>query len=154
MIPLIQQEVVTHYQWLTMNEFAVGIALGQMTPGPVLITSTLVGYKVAAIKGALASTLGMFLPSLLLVMLTAEIHNKVRRNPLVKAAFAGILASFVGMMLVVLAGLARYSLVDATTALLAVLSFIILRFTKIDVIWVVTGGALLYLILNLFRIAL
>jgi chromate transporter len=149
MIPLIQQEVVTHYHWLSMDEFAVGLALGQMTPGPVLITSTFVGYKVAAIKGALVSTLAMFLPSLLLVMLTAEIHNKVRNNPWVKAAFEGILASFVGMMLVVLAGLVRHSLVDATTALLAVLSFIILRFTKIDVIWVVTGGALLYWILHL-----
>jgi len=145
MIPLIQQEVVTHYHWLTMDEFAVGLALGQITPGPVLITATFVGYKVAALKGAIASTLGMFLPSLLLVILTAEVHKKVEHNPWVKAAFKGILASFVGMMLVVLASLAQHAIVDLTTAALAGLAFLALRLTKLNVLWVVSGGALLYL---------
>jgi len=149
MIPLIQQEVVNHYHWLTMDEFAVGIALGQMTPGPVLITATFIGYKVAALKGALAGTLGMFLPSLLLVMLTAEVHKKIQHNPLVKAAFSGIIASFVGIMLVVLYGLARHSIVDWKTALLGAISFLILRFTKIDVICVIIGGTLLYWLLQL-----
>jgi chromate transporter len=148
MIPLIQQQVVAHYQWLSMDEFAVGLALGQMTPGPVLITATFVGYKVAAVKGALASTLGIFLPSLLLVMLTAAVHEKVQYNPWIKASFAGISASFVGMMVLVAYSLARHSLVDVMTVSVAAISFSILHFTKIDVIWVIVGGALLYLLLN------
>lgn len=147
MIPLIQQEVVDHYHWLTMDEFAVGLGLGQVTPGPVLITATFIGYKVASLSGAAAATLGIFLPSLFLVMLTAEMHRKIKHNPWVKAAEKGIVASFVGMMLVVLAGLARHSLVDATTAALAGSAFLVLRLTKLDMLWVVTGGALLYLLI-------
>lgn len=145
MIPLIQQEVVSHYHWLTMDQFAVGLALGQITPGPVLITATFVGYKVAAIKGAMVGTLGIFLPSLLLVMLTAEVHQKIKHNPWVKAAFKGMVASFVGMMLVVTAGLAQHALVDLSTIVLAVLALLALRLTKLDALWVVTGGAVLYL---------
>lgn len=148
MLPLIQQEVVTHYGWLNMDEFAVGLALGQITPGPILITATFVGYKVAGFIGAVAGTLGMFMPSLFLVILTAEVHKKVERNPWVQAAFKGILASFVGMMAVVLAGMAQHGIVDLTTATLAGLAFIALRYTKLNVLWVVSGGALLYLLLH------
>ena len=147
MIPLIQQEVVTHNHWLTMDEFAIGLALGQITPGPVLITATFVGYRVASIAGAATATFGIFLPSLLLVMLTAEVHQKIKHNRLVKAAIKGIVASFVGMMLVVVAGLARHSLVDVPTAALAGLAFLALQLTKLDVLWVVSGGALLYLLI-------
>lgn len=143
-IPLIQQEVVTHYHWLSLDEFAVGLALGQITPGPILITSTFVGYKVAGFIGAVASTLGMFLPSLFLVILTAEVHKKVEHNSWVKAAFKGILASFVGMMVVVLAGLAQHALVDLITTAMAVLAFWALRYTKLNVLWIVSGGTLLY----------
>ncbi len=150
MLPLIQQEVVTHYHWLTMNDFAVGLALGQITPGPVLITATFIGYKVASLAGAAAATLGIFLPYLVLVALTAEVHQKIQHNPWVKSAFKGIVASFPGMMLMVILGLAQHSLVDVTTAALAAAAFVILRFTKIDVIWVVTGGALAYLLLTRF----
>ncbi|MDR3541034.1 MAG: chromate efflux transporter [Desulfosporosinus sp.] len=148
MIPLIQQEVVSHYHWLTMNEFAVGLALGQITPGPVLITATFVGYKVAGIKGAVAGTLGIFLPSLLLVMFTAEVHQKIKNNPLVKAAIKGMVASFVGMMLVVIVGLARHSLVDMPTLILAILALLAFRLTKLDALWVITGGAALYLAMS------
>jgi len=148
-IPLIQQEVVTHYHWLSLDEFAVGLALGQITPGPILITSTFVGYKVAGFMGAVASTLGMFMPSLFLVILTAEVHKKVEQNPWVQAAFRGILASFIGMMLVVLAGLAQHSIVDPITATLAGLAFVALRFAKLNVLWVVTGGTILYWLVTL-----
>lgn len=145
MLPLIQQQVVTHFHWLTMDEFAVGLALGQITPGPILITATFVGYKVAGFMGAVAGTLGMFMPSLFLVILTAEVHKKVERNPWVKAAFQGILASFVGMMAVVLIGMAQHGIGDWATAALAGLAFLALRFTQLNVLWIVAGGSLLYL---------
>ena len=107
MIPFIQQEVVTHYHWLTLDEFVVGIALGQVTPGPILITATFVGYKVAGVIGAVAATLGIFSPSLFLVMVTAEVHQKIRDNIWVKSAIKGIAVAFAGMMLVVAIDLAR-----------------------------------------------
>jgi len=144
MIPFIQQEVVTHYHWLTLDEFVVGIALGQVTPGPFLITATFVGYKVAAVSGAIAATLGIFLPSLFLVMATAEIHQKIRHNLWVRAAIKGSAGAFAGMMLVVAVGLARHSVGDIPSAVLAASVFAALHFGKLETLWVVTGGTAVY----------
>jgi len=62
-MPLLQQEAVVTHHWLTMQEFANGIAFGQITPGPFLITATFIGYKVAGFWGSVAATFGMFFPS-------------------------------------------------------------------------------------------
>jgi len=150
MIPFIQQEVVTHYHWLMLDEFVVGIALGQVTPGPVLITATFVGYKVAAVSGAIAATLGIFSPSLFLVMITAEIHQKIRNNTCVKSAIKGIAAAFAGMMLVVAIDLARYSLVNLLSIVIALAAFGTLRFCRFDTVWVVLSGTMVYWLLNMY----
>lgn len=144
MIPLIQQEVVNNYHWLSVDDFMVGLALGQITPGPVLITATFVGYKVAAVSGAIAATLGIFLPSLFLVMATSELHQKIRHNPMVKAAIRGMVAAFTGMMVLIVVGLAQYALVDIPSIIIALVTFGILRFGKFDTIWVVIGGTMAY----------
>lgn len=151
MIPFIQQEVVMNYHWLTLDEFIVGIALGQVTPGPVLITATFVGYKVASLSGALAATLGIFLPSLFLVPATAEIHLKVRNNLWVQAALKGIVATLIGMMLVVIVGIARHSLVDGPSIILAISIFCVLKFRKCNTIWVIMGGTLVYCFMTWLR---
>ena len=144
MIPLIQQEVVNNYHWLSVNDFMVGLALGQITPGPVLITATFVGYKVAAVSGAVAATLGIFLPSLFLVMATSEIHQKIRHNPMVKAAIKGMVAAYTGMMILVVIGLVRNALVDIPSDIIAFATLGILRFSKLGTLWVVIGGTVVY----------
>jgi chromate transporter len=148
MLPFFQQEVVTHYHWLTLDEFVVGIALGQVTPGPFLITATFVGYKVASVRGAIVATLGIFLPSLFLVMATAEIHQKIKYNIWVRAAIKGIVAAFTGMMLVIAVELVRHSVVDIPSAVLSVSVFATLLFGKFDTVWVVTGGTAIYWLVN------
>lgn len=150
MIPLIQQEVVNNYQWLTLDDFMVGLALGQVTPGPVLITAAFVGYKAAAVSGAIAATVGMFLPSFVLVMITAEIHQKLRHNIWVKSGIKGIVAAFTGTLVVVAAELARHALVNIPAAIMAIATFGVLRFTKINTVWVVTGGAAAYWLASIF----
>jgi len=150
MIPFIQQEVVSHYHWLTLDEFLVGIALGQVTPGPILITATFVGYKVANLSGAIAATLGIFSPSLFLVIVTAEVHQKIRNNIWVKSAIKGIAAAFVGMMLVVAIDLARYSLVNILSIVIALATFGTLRLGKLDTVWVVISGTMVYWLLSMY----
>lgn len=147
MIPMIQQQVVNVFHWLNLDQFTAGIALGQITPGPVVITATFVGYKVAGTLGALAATVGVFSPCFILVMLVMPIYTKIKENPWVKAVFKGIVASFIGLMVVVVVGMGRHSLTDYTTAGLSVATLAALRFTKIDVLWVVLGGTAIYLIL-------
>ncbi len=153
MIPLIQQEVVNVYHWLDDSQFRVGIALGQITPGPVVITATFVGYKVLGLLGALAATIGIFAPSFLLVVLVMPFYQRLREHAWVKVIFNGVLVSFVGLMIIVLFNMSKQSLVDPLTIYFALFALISLRVWKVNVLWVVLGGTSLYLfcvkILNL-----
>jgi chromate transporter len=149
MIPLIQQEVVNTYHWVSMKDFMVGIAMGQITPGPVLITATFIGYKVASFAGAIIATLGIFLPSFFLVILTAEIHQKIEHNSIVRAAIRGIMAAFTGMMALVVINMARSALVNIPSVVVALSTFALLRFTKLGTIWVILGVGTIYWFLNL-----
>ena len=147
MIPVIQQEIVDYYGWLNLDEFAVGIALSQVTPGPVLIIAAFIGYKVAAVGGAIAATLGIFSPSLLLVMGTAEIHQRIRNNSWVKAALQGIAAAFTGMMVVMIWDLGRYALTDISAFVVATFVFCVLRFGRLNIITVIIAGTIMYCII-------
>ncbi len=148
MIPLIQQEVVAVHHWLTLEQFTVGVGLGQITPGPVVITATFVGYGVAGLWGALAATAGVFAPCFLLVILLMPVYTTIKENRWVRAIFKGVLASFVGLMVVVAVGMGRRSLTDLTSVGLSVASFAVLRLSKIGVLWVVLGGVAVYLVIE------
>ena len=77
-LPLIQYEMVDRFHWLTTKEFLDGIALGQVTPGPILITATFVGYKVASVFGAAMATLGVFFPSFFILVLLIPYHDRLK----------------------------------------------------------------------------
>src|SRR4029079_11478178 len=83
MVPLIESEVVNTHHWLTHQEFADAFALGQITPGPVLITATFVGYRVAGTLGALVATVSIFLPAFLMTIAAASSLRRFRSNKVV-----------------------------------------------------------------------
>ena len=145
MLPLIQHEVVNVHHWLNLTDFLVGVALGQMTPGPIVITATFIGYKVMGFLGALIATLAIFTPSFLLVVTTFGIYSKIKNNKWVSSALNGLIASFVGLMFIVVINTGRHALVDVYTTGLSVLSFIMLQFIKLDSKWVILSGSGIYL---------
>jgi len=145
MLPLIQHEVVNVHHWLNLTDFLVGVALGQMTPGPIVITATFIGYKVMGFLGALVATLAIFTPSFLLVVTTFGIYSKIKNNKWVSSALNGLIASFVGLMFIVVINTGRHALVDVYTTGLSVLSFIMLQFIKLDSKWVILSGSGIYL---------
>ena len=98
-IPLIQHETIDIHHWLTLSEFRDGIALGQITPGPVLITSAFIGYKVYGFIGAATAAVGIFTPSLALLFLLYNAHTKLTRLPVIKVIMKGILAGFIGLLI-------------------------------------------------------
>lgn len=98
MIPMIQHEVVSGHQWLTSKEFADGMALGQLTPGPVVITATFVGYKVAGLLGAWVASTAVFLPSFLLSLVFGYSLERWKSNPGVAAFMSGVQPAVVGLM--------------------------------------------------------
>lgn len=98
-IPLLQQAVVEGHHWVTQQEFVDAVALGQMTPGPVVISATFIGFKVAGLAGALAATVGVFAPTAGLMVLCACLLGRASRLADVQAALRGVRAAAVGMVI-------------------------------------------------------
>lgn len=142
-IPFIKHEVVDLRNWLSAKEFIDGVALGQVTPGPVAITATFVGYKVLGVIGAIIATVGVFLPSFLLLLLLIRIYNRIAHQPIVQGFIAGIKPAIVGMLFSATVFIGSKSIIDYRTALLAVLGFILLYRFKVDPLWLILGGGFL-----------
>lgn len=98
MVPLIEAEVVEARGWLTHREFVEAFALGQITPGPVLVTATFIGYRVAGTLGALVATVSIFLPSLLLTIVAGSSLRRFRSNRQVQAFLRGVTPAVVGLL--------------------------------------------------------
>lgn len=95
-IPLLELEVVEKLQWLTPTEFLNGIAIGQLSPGPVVLTAAFVGYKVAGVLGALVASVGVFTPSFLFIMAGAPVLMRLRQNPWAKGFLSGVKPAVLG----------------------------------------------------------
>ncbi len=148
-IPLIQYEIVDRFHWLSTKEFLDGIALGQVTPGPILITATFVGYKVSNILGATMATLGIFFPSFFILILLIPYHDQLKGVEKVRMMEQGILGSFIGMLGLVLYNFGRASLVDIPRILIAAAAFIAI-YKKIGLPYILlTGGIISILIYRL-----
>ena len=147
-IPLMFHEIVEVRGWLDSPTFLNGIVLGQITPGPIVITATFVGYQLYGLVGGLIATVGVFLPSFLLVTGTAPYFDRLRRSRYFNQAIGGVLCSFVGLLLTVTVRFAGAISWDVLRLLLAGTAFIALL-RKVDILWVVLIGAMLSIILAL-----
>ncbi|MDP1989891.1 MAG: chromate transporter, partial [Syntrophales bacterium] len=138
-IPIIQSVVVDGMHWLDLKAFRDGIALGQITPGPVFITATFIGYKVQGIIGAVIATIGIFTPSLAAMMLLSRAHAKIKNLRIVKAVIRGFLSGFIGLLLFVVLQFGVQSLVNWQAWAVFAVSVIYLMGWKKDVIWLILG---------------
>ena len=99
MIPLMQSAAVFKNGWMTASQFAAAIAMGQVTPGPVAISATFIGYKVAGLPGALVATVAVFAPSLVVMALLERFYLRVRGTELTQAVMHGVLPVVVALIL-------------------------------------------------------
>jgi chromate transporter len=143
--PLMFHEIVDTRHWLEGRTFMDGIALGQVTPGPIVITATFVGYQVAGSLGAVVATLGIFTPSFFILILTIPHFDRLQRSPLFRRALRGALMCFVGLLLAVTVKFAIAVPWSIPTVLMASLVLIALRL-KVNILWVVLAGALVSII--------
>ena len=142
MLPLIEAEVVNTHQWLTHQEFADAAALGQITPGPVLITATFVGYRVAGTLGALIATISIFLPAFVITIAAASSLRRFRNNEQVQSFLRGIAPAVVGLLLAAALSVGRagiHSWLGLTIMLLAI--FTLVRYRP-NAFWVIFGAGL------------
>ncbi|MGQ9708357.1 MAG: chromate efflux transporter [bacterium] len=146
-IPFLQHEVVEIRHWLTAKEFIDAVALGQMTPGPVAIMATFIGYRVLGLAGAVIATLGTFLPSTLMLLGLIHGYQRVKTSPLIQAFLFGVLPAVCGMLLVSTLFIARNAISGPLTALVTVVALLLLLRLRIEPVWLILAGAALGLVL-------
>lgn len=145
-IPMIENEVVNNYGWLTKAEFIDAITLGQITPGPIIISATFIGYKVCGIVGATIATASVILPSFIMICLATEAIKKFRENKILANFLRGARIAVIGMVFDAGVSIGRSSLVDIKTVLIAAASIICLFKYKINPIWVLLGAGMVGLV--------
>ena len=142
LIAFMQRQVVNQYHWLTYQQMLDAVAAGQITPGPISSTATFAGYVIAGLPGALVASLGMYIPSFLIVMLTGKYLPKISRIPLVQYFLKGVTASAVALIAHTTFGIYQAAIIDIPTALLTAVSLFLLFRYKVDAIWIILGGFL------------
>ena len=150
MIPLIEAEAVDIHHWLTHQEFADATALGQITPGPVLISATFIGYRVAGVLGALVATISIFLPSFIMTIAAGSSLRRFRKNEVVQAFLRGVTPAVVGLLVAAAISLGRSGIHTLLGVGLAVAAaFVLLRFRP-NPFWVIIGAGVIRVVLGLF----
>jgi len=150
LLAFLRADFVTRLGWLTDQQLLDAIAVGQVTPGPLFTTATFIGYVLGGLPGAILGTLGLFLPSLVFVALSHPLIPRMRRSPWLGSLLDGVIAASLGLMAAVTLQIARASLVDVPTVILALISTFALVRLRINSTWLVAGGALAGLAVRFF----
>lgn len=150
MLPLMESEVVNTHQWLTHQEFADAAALGQITPGPVLITATFVGYRVAGTLGALVATISIFLPAFLMTIAAGSSLRRFRNNELVQAFLRGVAPAVVGLLLAAALSVGRAGVHSWIGLSIMIAAIVILIRFRPNPFWVILGAGLTRFLFGLF----
>jgi chromate transporter len=144
-VAIMYEQVVVANAWLTPHQFIDGLALSQVTPGPVIVTATFIGYHRGGLPAAIFATVCVFLPSSLLLVLAAPQFERLRRIGAVASLVRGLLAAFIAMLFYVLWQVGRAAIVDPFTLALTLGSIAALRL-KTNPAWIVVGAVVLALV--------
>jgi chromate transporter len=143
MIAFIQEQVVDQFGWLTPQEFVDGLALGQFTPGPILMVAAYVGYKAAGLAGALVGAAAAFLPSFVMMLAILPAFDRVRTLVWTRAALKGISPAVIGVLAVSLVRLAPHALPDVLAGATLIATVVVLMLWRVATLKVMLVGAVL-----------
>lgn len=150
MIPLIQREVVEKNKWLTDEDILDIIAIAESTPGPIAINSaTFVGYKIAGVFGAMCCTLGVVLPSFVIILLVSFVLEQFEALEAVRFAFNGIRAGVLALILKALVNMYKKCPKGAVSYIVMAGAFAITTFFDVSVLLVIIGCAVFGLVTSL-----
>ncbi len=142
LLAFLRADFVVRLGWLTDRQLLDAVAIGQVTPGPVFTTATFIGFLLGGLNGGLLATLGIFLPSFVFVALSNPLIPRLRGSPWAGALLDGVNVASLGLMGAVTLQLARASLVDPLTLLLALAAGLLLFRYKVNSTWLIAAGAL------------
>jgi chromate transporter len=141
-VPLMLHEIVEARNWMDSQTFINGIVLGQVTPGPIVITATFVGYVLRGSLGGIIATIAIFLPSFLILVAISPYYDQMRTSPSFNRVIGGVLCSFVGLLFTVTIRFALNVQWDLSHVLLAS-SALVALLLKVDILWVVVIGIII-----------
>jgi chromate transporter len=144
LLAFLRADLVERYHWLTQQQLLDAVAVGQVTPGPVFTTATFVGYILRGPAGAVAATVGIFLPAFVFVAISAPLMPRLRASRVAGALLDGINVASLALMALVTWQLGRAAIVDWFTVLLAIISAaVLLRYRRVNSAWLVVAAGLL-----------
>ena len=150
-VPLIQEIVVAGQGWVTQQEFVDAIAMGQITPGPILISAAFIGYKVAGLAGAVVATVGIFSPPILLMLSGTHAMERIKHSPVIRAALAGVRPAVVGMIFAAAVVVGRTAPVEGSalwvSMLICAAALVALLRLRVQVIWIIPAAGIAGLLL-------
>ncbi|MFT5955799.1 MAG: chromate transporter, partial [Cyclobacteriaceae bacterium] len=148
MIPLLYDLVVERLGWISSEEFNAAITLGQITPGPILISATFIGYKVSGIYGAVLATIGIFLPSASLMVIVSYFFSQFKEHYLVRSILAGMYPVVVAMIFSSAIIVFRNIDTGWVAIPLVTISFYFIHFRKISYLPFILGFGLIGILLE------
>jgi chromate transporter len=147
MVPAIEHRVVVEQHWIGPKTFADAVALGQVTPGPVAICATFIGYRVGGVVGALVASVAMFGPAIALALVVGSSVDRFRRSPFVVSALRALAPAVIGMLVAATYSLARNGIDDRLDIGLAIVAFALGVFwRRLSPLWLLLGGGLIHLL--------
>jgi chromate transporter len=139
-IPMIQEIVVTNHKWVTTQEFVDGIALGQITPGPILVSAAFIGLKVAGLAGATVATIAIFAPPAVLMVVASNAFERLQRSSAIQAALRGVRPAVIGMIFAAAVVVGQTAVpVWYSIALFAVALYALIRF-RVEAVWIIPAA--------------
>lgn len=142
LLAFLQADLVDRLHWLTQSQLLDAVAVGQVTPGPVFTTATFIGYLLGGTMGAIVATLGIFIPSFILVAASRPLIARIRRSLIAGAFLDGVNVGALALMAAVTLRLSRAALVDVTTGMVAAVSALLLIYSRVNSAWLIFAAGL------------
>ena len=150
LLAFLEADFVNTLGWITTQQLIDVVAIGQVTPGPLLTTAAAIGYIVSGLKGAILATVAIFLPSFFFVPFVNRAVPWIRSSALMGAALDGVNAAALGLMAAVTIQIARVSLIDPLTILIALASIGALFYLRLNSTWLIAAGGIIGILYGLF----
>jgi len=141
LLAFLQADFINKLGWLTNQQLLDAVAIGQVTPGPVLATATFIGYLLGGVPGGLLATVGIFLPSFILVALSSRLIPRIRNSPYSSSFLDGVNAASLGLMAAVTWELGRATFIDPFSVVIGLTAAVLLFRFKVNSTWLILGGA-------------
>jgi len=148
LIPLLNHIMVEQYQWLTLRQFLDGLALSQLTPGPLAMLATFTGFKAGGFPGALVATVFIFIPCTALMLAVGRNYHRLKKIDLIKNTLDGLLPAVVGLVAAAAWNLGASSLSDLKEFAILAVGFALFKWTKISPMIVILGAGVVGLLIN------